>query len=150
MIAILMSALNMSVYAIVPGEDSYMGQEDGYIQIDYETQTQRFIPKSEIPEFSGDSSYLASPTREGFLFVGWYPSPEFIGWPTSQENIIIAPTGYSYYACWQSEEENIPQTVKKSRNEGKKNGAGEENRTLVASLGSWSITILLRPRDDKM
>lgn len=61
--------------------------------------------------FSGDSSYLASPTREGFLFVGWYPSPEFIGWPTSQENIIIAPTGYSYYACWQSEEENIPQTV---------------------------------------
>ena len=59
MIAILMSALNISAYAIVPGEDSYMGQEDGYIQIDYKTQTQQFIPKSEIPEFNGDSSYDA-------------------------------------------------------------------------------------------
>ena len=41
-----------------------MGQEDGYIQIDYETQIQRFIPKSDIPEFAGKSSYEALTPEE--------------------------------------------------------------------------------------
>ena len=29
----------------------------------------------------------------------------------------------------------------------KKNGAGEGSRTLVASLGSWCITVMLHPQD---
>ena len=29
------------------------------------------------------------------------------------------------------------------------NGAGEGNRTLVASLGSWSIAIMLHPRKEE-
>lgn len=45
-----------------------MGQEDGYIQIDYETQTQQFIPQSDIPKFNGESSYDAlNPTERACM-----------------------------------------------------------------------------------
>ena len=55
--ATVFSLLTLPAHAIVPGEDSYTGQEDGYIRIDVETQTREFIPKSDVPNFTGESTY---------------------------------------------------------------------------------------------
>ena len=56
--AMLFSLLALPAYAVVPGEDAYGGaQEEGYIRVDFENQTREFIPNSEIPEFTGNSTY---------------------------------------------------------------------------------------------
>ena len=57
--ATMFSLLTLPAHAIIPGEDAYGGQEDGYIRVDLEKKTTTFIPKTEIPQFDGTCTYDA-------------------------------------------------------------------------------------------
>ena len=55
--ATVFSLLALPAHAIVPGEDAYAGQEDGYVIVDCATQEKQYIDKSEVPTFTGTGTY---------------------------------------------------------------------------------------------
>jgi hypothetical protein len=64
--ATMFSLLTLPAYAIIPGENSLAfvtadERETGYYQVDLDTQVTTYIPRSNIPVFSGNSTYDALP-----------------------------------------------------------------------------------------
>ena len=59
--ATVFSLLTLPAHAIVPGEDAYIGTLNGIecIEVDLINHTERFIPKSDIPDFTGGGTYEA-------------------------------------------------------------------------------------------
>lgn len=126
-------------YSIMPATSEVLYAHytvNNYV-VTYNANSGSVNPSSIVVTFGEEYGALATPTRNGYVFLGWFTDVE-VGTKVESTTRLTVPNDTTIYAHWQQEVKN---TLTLNANEGYfGNNYNSTTRTITAVVGS-SITI---------